>query len=155
GNAFYSDWPLNPPLEAPLTGRMCIHYFFMIEEQSSSGWRQVAYEERGQDFVIEDDTGRAFIYMDESTVAMHRKIVDHADILNSPPPRVKELMVKYDLHRIDQLRFTERTLAKGDLVAVLGIAKWEQRPLNQDSAPEKMLGLHQTADGPAIVSDER
>ncbi len=61
-------------LAGPLTGRRCVYYLAIVEEQRSTGrssyWRTIASETRGVPFMIDDGTGRAIIDPTGAEVAL-------------------------------------------------------------------------------------
>jgi hypothetical protein len=65
---------LGEQLQGPLTGRPCVYYIAMVEEQRSTGrsthWRTVAQETRGVPFILEDGTGRAIVDPNGAQVAL-------------------------------------------------------------------------------------
>ena len=50
---------LNAPLLAPMSGRPCACYLVIVEENRSGSWVTIFRDSRGEDFLIEDGTGRA------------------------------------------------------------------------------------------------
>lgn len=56
---------INEPLISPLAHRKCVHYYILVEKQSSSGesttWVEIIEEEVSQKFLIREDDVYAYI----------------------------------------------------------------------------------------------
>jgi hypothetical protein len=127
-------------IEAPLTGRACVHYDLEIVEESRGtgapglGVRRGyglhitpgrLHEVRGVTFTIEDDTGRALI--DPAGAEIHPVAIAREMTIGDPTVRQRALLVQHHMHA-RQNRFREGVLAIGDRVAVIGTAVREPDP---------------------------
>jgi len=118
-------------LIAPFTGRPCVHYRYLVEEEIRSGrrrrWRTVA---RGSSeawpFSLEDDTGRVLVDPQGATVDLAR---DYRAI--DPPGTgpagafLEEQGIRTTglLGLRKRLRLSEWHIAPGETVYVLGVAR--------------------------------
>lgn len=98
-------------LTAPLSGRPCVYYELTVQRRMGRGkasrWVPIAREERWQDFLLQDETGRALVRVDSPTII---SCSQKQPTLGEGP----------------KLRYQERRLEAGEVVAVMGRGTWER-----------------------------
>jgi E3 Ubiquitin ligase len=129
-------------LEAPLTGRACVHYEVEIDGErsamyaptyrargpfgaGSSGRGGVVREVRSVPFAIEDETGRALI--DPGHARFTIAISERSMTLAAPTARQQALLRSHGMYGRENL-FREAILEVGTRVAVIGTAVREPDP---------------------------
>ena len=124
-----------PPLTAPLSGRKCAYYHVLVEQQVNTGksshYKKVIEEEVAGQFGIRD--GRSCARIDTSQVESY--IVDDAKyssgIFNDPTEVLEQYLSAHNLKSEDfmgfnkSMRYKEGILEEGELISVLGKAKWK------------------------------
>jgi len=119
------------PLEAPLSGRKCAFYALRVEVHSAAkGWLPLILEEAGEDFWIEDDTGKILVRAaGGQIVAVHDASLHSAALSDKRAVNVDAVLAKHGHTRhgaeLDephqQFRFFEGVLEEGEIVAARGI----------------------------------
>ena len=111
------------PLDAPLSGRPCAYYRVSAEQslaaiEASDRPFQPLVVERGVDFLLVDESGKALVRMDGAVVAVTRdqeygeRGVDHS--------KQEALLASAGRELAFGLQFTEGVLEPGERIAVLG-----------------------------------
>lgn len=118
------------PLVSPFSGRPCTYWSVTVKRLELT----LIHEERGLDFQVTDDTGKAFVRVAGATVL----VADAARIQRGPfvpnDPRAREFITREarSIHphftAFGGMTFEESVIGEGDLVAVGGPASWEPDP---------------------------
>jgi hypothetical protein len=161
---------LSPPLEAPLTGRPCTYFCVVVEERVLSGretqWQQVLREERGQDFELDDGSGRALVEIRGAEVAIVSDAKFRTGVSDDPTPRMQAFFEHHRMHRrkgftLRKLRrFREGVLEDGEQVAASGQVSLEvpERAGDADdgyrSAPARQPVLRSKVSVRLLVTDD-
>ncbi len=107
------------PMIAPLSQRPCAYYKVVVEKVHLLNWERIAYEARGQSFLIEDDSGRALVDPEPALVEVdydrHLEIDGRARL----PQAVVELLRRFNVVG-EPLIVREGVLAIGEVISVHG-----------------------------------
>ena len=131
--------PPAEPLEAPISGRPCVCWDVVAEERGASSntawvWFQIFRDRGGTDFVVEDGTGRALVRTSELRTALRSDASLRSWAGREVPPEVEEYLASRDLFAsgvaadTTPRRFREGVVEPGEIVTVLGLARWEPDP---------------------------
>lgn len=159
---------LGEQLQGPLTGRRCVYYIAMVEEQRSTGrstyWRTVAQESRGVPFVLEDGTGRAIVDPNGAQVALDFDGNSKSGTFNNADPVQEQFLARHGQKSQGwvfnkTLRYREAMIEVGETVAVLGSGIREPDPTAAPEAayrgaPPTRLRLTSSPRFPLIISDD-
>lgn len=159
---------LGEQLAGPLTGRPCVYYIAMVEEQRSTGrstyWRTVASETRGVPFMIEDGTGRAIIDPTGAQVALNFDGNSKSGTFNNADPVQEAFLARHGQKSQGwvfnkTLRYREAMIEIGETIAVLGSGTREPDPQAAPEAayrgaPPTRLRLTSSPRFPLIISDD-
>ena len=109
------------PLVAPLSQRPCAYYKLVVERQHPipQPTERIAYQARGQSFMIEDDSGRALVDPDLALVEVDYDRQLEVDGRGRLPQSVVELLRRLDVVG-EAVVVKEGVLAIGEVVAVHG-----------------------------------
>lgn len=120
---------IEPVLNAPLTGRACVHYDLQVEKQASKNrMERVIGETKSVPFAVEDDSGVATV---EVTSFQATVELDRDETPREPTAAQLKLL---QAHKLDdrsafglrkQLTFREGVLEAGERVVVMGRARWD------------------------------
>jgi hypothetical protein len=160
--------PLGEQLQGPLTGRACVYYIAMVEEQRSTGrstyWRTVASETRGVAFLLEDGTGRAIIDPNGAQVALNFDGNSKSGTFNAADPVQEAFLARHGQKSQGwvfnkTLRYREAMIEVGETIAVLGSGTREPDPhaapeAAYRGAPPTRLRLTSSPRFPLIISDD-
>lgn len=153
------------PLTAPLSGRTCAYYHVLVEQRVSSGksshWKTIIEEEVSGSFGIRD--GDYCARIDGNMVKSH--IVDDRKYKSGFMNDASEVLEQYlSDHGHDSknflgmnksIRYREGVLEEGELIAVLGKARWEKAESGQWSdSYGKVLVIGPTDKEPVYLSDD-
>jgi hypothetical protein len=159
---------LGEQLQGPLTGRACVYYVAMVEEQRSTGrstyWRTVAQETRGVPFMLEDGTGRAIVDPNGAQVALDFDGNSKSGTFNNADPVQEQFLAKHGQKSEGwvfnkTLRYREAMIEIGETIAVLGSGTREPDPnaapeAAYRGAPATRLRLTSSPRFPLIISDD-
>ena len=108
-------------LVSPLSQRPCAYYKLVVERQrpQPEPRERIAYQARGQSFVIEDESGRALVDPDLALVEVDYDRQLEIDGRNRLPQSVVELLRRLDVVG-ENVIVREGVLAIGEIVAVHG-----------------------------------
>ena len=108
-------------LVAPLSQRPCAYYKLVVERvhPPPAPWERIAFQARGQSFVIEDDSGRALVDPDLALVEVDYDRQVEIDNRARLPQSVAELLRRLDVVG-ENVVVREGVLAIGETVAVHG-----------------------------------
>jgi hypothetical protein len=153
------------PLTAPLSGRTCAYYHVLVEQRVSSGksshWKTIIEEEVSGSFGIRD--GDYCARIDSNKVKSH--IVDDRKYSSGFMNDASEVLEQYlSDHGHDSknflgmnksIRYREGVLEEGELITVLGKARWEKAESGQWSdSYGKVLVIGPTDKEPVYLSDD-
>lgn len=155
-------------LAGPLTGRTCVYYIAIVEEQRSTGrssyWRTVASETRGVPFMIEDGTGRAIIDPNGAQVALDFDGNSKSGTFNKADPVQEAFLARHGQNSEGwvfnkTLRYREAMIEIGETISVLGSGTREPDPhaapeAAYRGAPPTRLRLTSSPRFPLIISDD-
>jgi len=159
---------LGEQLAGPLTGRRCLYYIAMVEEQRSTGrstyWRTIASETRGVPFVLEDGTGRAIVDPNGAQVALDFDGNSKSGTFNAADPVQEQFLARHGQKSQGwvfnkTLRYREAMIEVGETIAVLGSGVREPDPnaapeAAYRGAPATRLRLTSSPRFPLIISDD-
>jgi hypothetical protein len=155
---------LERSLTAPLTGRACVYYLIIVEEEDGRrGWRESFTEHNGVAFAIEDLSGRAIIEPANASVALP---FDHQEEIRAPdratPEQVALLARRpYSISdRFGRLRVWEAVIAIDDRVTVVGAGTREPDQASPEetgyrSPPAMWLHVAGSMSAPLSISSHR
>jgi hypothetical protein len=160
--------PIGPLLKGPLSSRPCVYYEVIVEEYKSSGksgsWIQVIREADGTDFLIQDQTGKALVRAGEMKVLTVKDHERESGTFNDATQHLEAFLAKYGRSSKGwifnkNIRYKEGIFAPGELITVLGAARWEQDPDPTEAGTgyrdvPKRLVLGALREGPLLASDE-
>ncbi|HVV85183.1 MAG TPA: hypothetical protein VHE35_19110 [Kofleriaceae bacterium] len=108
-------------LISPLSQRPCAYYKLVVERQhpQPEPLERIAYQARGESFVIEDESGRALVDPDLALVEVDYDRQVHVDGRGRLPQSVVELLRRLDVVG-ENVIVREGVLAIGEIVAVHG-----------------------------------
>ncbi|MEZ4336868.1 MAG: hypothetical protein R3B82_09595 [Sandaracinaceae bacterium] len=162
---------VDAPLIAPLSGRPCAYWRIVVEEKRRRGkhsyWQTLVDEEEGTDFLLLDDTGKAKVQVSYASAVLHGDAEGGSGFLNEPTPELDSFLSARG-HSTQgwifnkTIRFREGVAEPNELVAVVGMGKWERDPEEAAMAGEgyreavmpKRLVLSAPSEGPLLLSDE-
>ncbi len=159
---------LGEELKGPLTGRRCVYYIALVEEQRSTGrssyWRTIASETRGVPFMLEDGTGRAIVDPNGAQVALDFDGNSKSGTFNQADPVQEQFLAKHGQKSEGwvfnkTLRYREAMIEVGETIAVLGSGTREPDPnaapeAAYRGAPPTRLRLTSSSKFPLIISDD-
>lgn len=145
------------PLEAPLSGRRCAFYAVRVEVHTEGkGWMPLILEEKGEDFWIEDDTGKLLVRAaGGKIVAVHDASLHSAALSDKRAVNVDAFLARHG-HKRDganldephkQFRFFEGVLEEGEVVTARGVG------VLAGGADAGALELHAPRHGHVLVSE--
>lgn len=153
------------PLEAPLSKRPCAYWEVAVREGPIGSFRAVARRHQGTRAVIEDGSGRAVIDLGAARVAVHRDHAASSNALAGPDEGMRRWLSDVGLlaslprgFDLTSLEASEGVIAAGEVVTVLGRARWEVDPDEAPSLrgpPPRRLCLEPDDEGELLVTDER
>jgi hypothetical protein len=160
--------PTYQTLVGPLTGRPCVYYIAVVEEQRSTGrssyWATVISETAGVPFMIEDDTGRALIDPSGAQVALDFDGRSSSGTFRDADPVQEAFLVKHGKSSTGwvfnkSLRYREAMIEVGEMIAVLGSGVREPDPdappeAAYRGAPATRLRLTSSPRFPLVISDD-
>ncbi len=155
-------------LAGPLTGRPCVYYIAIVEEQRSTGrssyWRTVATETRGVPFMIEDGTGRAIVDPNGAQVALDFDGNSKSGTFNKADPIQEAFLARHGQKSEGwvfnkTLRYREAMIEIGEKISILGSGTREPDPhaapeAAYRGAPATRLRLTSSPRFPLIISDD-
>ncbi len=155
-------------LAGPLTGRPCVYYIAIVEEQRSTGrssyWRKVATETRGVPFMIEDGTGRAIVDPNGAQVALDFDGNSRSGTFNKADPIQEAFLARHGQNSEGwvfnkTLRYREAMIEIGEKISILGSGTREPDPhaapeAAYRGAPATRLRLTSSPRFPLIISDD-
>lgn len=152
--------PVADMIQAPLTGRYCVHYVAVVEERhkgkNSTYWSEVAREVKGVDFEVQDVTGEIHVQSQGLQAAItldkHTKSGSFDDATEAEQKflaRMNESSTGL-LGFNRTLRYTEGALEAGEEITVLGQARYRDLP-----GGGRVLILGPTPHGSAMATDDR
>ena len=159
---------LDEMLDAPLTGRRCVYFIAIVEEQRSTGkssyWKTIIKETRGVLFMLEDDSGRALVDAKSARIAIDFDGKSKSGTFDDPTPVERAFLERHGqkgegwiFNRT--LRYREAVIADGETIAVLGAGTREPDPDAPPieayrGEPQTRLRLTSSAKYPLVISDD-
>lgn len=137
------------PLQAPLSGRTCSHYYVHIEEKGSDSWTTCMEEEKSGNVVLQDGDYYALIKHAnlKSYIVQDQKY--SSGTFNDATPLLERYLKKHGhdtkglLGFNKQLRYSEGILEEGERVTVAGLGEWKQaEDLGLPESYGKVLVMH-------------
>ncbi|MBX3274002.1 MAG: hypothetical protein KF729_27300 [Sandaracinaceae bacterium] len=158
-------------IAAPLSGRPCVYYRVVVEEQrrrgKSSYWATLVDEERGVEFLVEDGAGVARVPVGHVQAVLEGDARGNSGFLRDPTPELEAFLAARGHATTGwvfnkTIRYREGVAEPGERVAVVGTGRWERDPEASAKAGEgyreatmpKRLVLEAPSDGPLLLSDE-
>ncbi|HEY5922885.1 MAG TPA: GIDE domain-containing protein [Kofleriaceae bacterium] len=159
---------LDEMLEAPLSGRRCVYFVAIVEEQRSTGkssyWKTIIKETRGVLFMLEDDSGRALVDATAARIAIDFDGKSKSGTFDDPTPVERAFLDRHGqkgegwiFNRT--LRYREAVIADGETIAVLGAGTREPDPDAPPAEayrgePPTRLRLTSSPKYPLVISDD-
>jgi hypothetical protein len=157
------------PMRSPAGGRECVFFDTAIEEERAretpqghrdEGWCEIGRETKAIDFLLEDETGCAFVRAAAWLVVPSiRTVAVDASPRDGARPELTAFLERRRLLRPgatvapQRLRFREGVLAPGDRIELVGRTRWELDPTPTSyRARLKRLIVVVPPDGPLIAS---
>lgn len=128
---------VDAPLFAPLSGRACAYWRVLVEEKKSSGknsyWKKMVDEHEGVDFRLRDATGLALVESTHVNAVLESDAAGGSHFLSDPTPELEAFLAErgHDTKGWffnKTIRYREGAAEPGEVVAVVGDAKWERDP---------------------------
>lgn len=120
-------------LQAPLSGRPCVHYLLVVEEYRSSGksgrWVEVIREEVSVDFLLRDASGAARVRMGGARVDIARDRSARSGTFDDATPIEAAILERHNIDKTTffgfnrKHRYHEGVLELDENVTVLGVAQ--------------------------------
>jgi len=110
---------------APLTGRRCVYYVAIVEEDTGDDdWHECARETGGVSFAIDDGTGRAIVDLTDARVDVDLDRETDSGGLDHPTAAERDFLRR---HRVEhtgrlfhkKLRYREGVFAVGERIAIM------------------------------------
>jgi hypothetical protein len=153
--------PHHTTLRAPMTGRRCMWFRLLVEEERSdvfnrSDWFTVVDEEEGIDFLLEDASGIARVAVRDAEAALVRDRNNRTKRFRGMPQELQAFLSKrgipmegsFGLTR--KMRYSESALEPGELAAVLGSVRFE--PVSDQAGATKTGGYRKRAERAVLES---
>ncbi len=129
-------------MEAPLSGRICVCYQLIVEEESSSTdsdgnstttWSEVLREVRGVPFIVHDGTGRALIDPTGARITLHQDHDTSSGTFDPASPREEAILARHGQKSSGwvfnrALRYQEGVIVAGETIAAAGHGVREPDP---------------------------
>jgi hypothetical protein len=160
---------------APLSGRPCAYWRVVVEERRSSGdnhysWETIIDEHGGVDFFLRDGEDEALVKTSCVQAVLNEDGRFWSGSSDDADPQVEASLEAFVATRFSRLffmfpkrlRYREGVVEPGELVAAVGVGRWEHTPDEQARAgvgyrearlPERLV-LDAPAEGPLLLSDE-
>lgn len=119
--------PLGPVLEAPLSGRPCVYYAVTIRARHRQRNRELAWEDRAVNFVLEARGQRVVIEPSHAKVSARYDFASTSKAAFDADPRQRGLLerhrlVQRDWFWTDWMRYEEAVIAVDQAITVMGAA---------------------------------
>lgn len=137
-----SNAPLEPLMQAPLTGRGCVAYSLKVMYvESHRRWVHAFDQHVTTDFLLRDDRAEARVRGQQASLALVHHYVTQTQYC---PARLQPLVVSRGFSQVpaSEWYFRETVLLPGDQIVVAGIGKRELDP--KASAPQGYRGPAKT-----------
>lgn len=123
---------VNAPLEAPLSGRACCHYYVRIEEKGKDSYSVSIEEEITGTVVIQDGEHFALIKSGvlDSYIVQDRKY--SSGTFTDTTPRLEAFLNDHGHNSVNyfgfnkSIRYNEGILEEGERVTVAGLGEWKR-----------------------------
>jgi hypothetical protein len=161
--------PVAPPILAPLSGKPCAFYEVVVEEWRRTGrsgsYVRVIHETNGQDFLLEDATGRAFVRIAGAQTVVVRDGKFKSGTFNDASPTLQTFLDKHGRKSTGLLgfnkgmRYYEGVFEPGETVTVVGVAAREHDPdpaagfAGYREQPTRVI-MARAGEQPLLVSDD-
>jgi hypothetical protein len=159
--------PIGEPLEAPLSGRACVAWEVVVEENTggkNSHWVERIHEREARDFLLDDGAGLAHVRTRDMKMVATVDSEQRSGFMNDPTPALRAFLeargfAPEGMLFNKSLRYREGVFEPGERVAVLGSVTMEDDPTREQggdgyrSAPKRAC-LQAPANGFLLASDE-
>ncbi|MEZ4340874.1 MAG: hypothetical protein R3B82_29985 [Sandaracinaceae bacterium] len=143
-------------LIAPVSRHRCVAYYVFAEARYATtrnkGWAPAIRERQIVAPIVVDDTGRAFVEVDDVEVVVVKDV--HRDVGAGADPHVDALMRAHgrDPHKV---RLREGSIDVGERVAIVGLARWRVDLVAHGyRGRSEVLELVAPPEHPLILSDD-
>lgn len=158
-------------VSAPLSGRACAYWRIVVEEQRGGGknrhWVTIIDEHDGVDFLLESGDDRVLVKTSYVQCVLEKDGKFSSGFLNDASPELEAFLserghTSQGLVFNKGMRYREGVVEPGELVAVVGVGRWERDPDESASAgagyrdahvPQRLV-MDAPEDGPLLLSDE-
>lgn len=157
-----------PILHGPLTGRPCLMYIVIVEQQVSNGkstsWKEIIRESRAVTFLLTDATGKALVIPTEAKTVLDFDRETKSGTFDPAEP-VEEAFLSKHGHTSKGwlfnkgLRYREAVIDIGETISILGMGVREPDPEGTPadgyrSAPPTRMRFTSSAKYPLVISDD-
>ena len=159
------------PVLAPLSGRPCAYWRVVVERNEGGGrnstWRKLVDESDGVDFALLDETGKAWVRTLHVSAVLDGDARGGSGFLQDPTPELRAFLHErgHDTQGLffnRTIRFREGVAEPGEVVAVVGVGRWERDPDEEaragagyrDAVTPKRLVVDAPEAGPLLLSDQ-
>ncbi len=153
---------IGKPLIAPLSGRQCVYYHVLVEENTGKdNWKTLIEEEIAGNVIIKDGNHYAVV----ETGMVKSYLVDDkkykSGFLNDATETLTEYLLKHNCKSIGffgmnkTIRYKEGILEEGEIIAVAGKGTWKRRSEIKLEIPiERILVIGPDGQIPVYFSDD-
>ena len=148
-------------LEAPLSGRKCVYYFFKIEAQRNKSTETLVYEEYMGDLVITDGKDYALIQSSNVKAFLVPDRNCSSGPFDKPTPKMEQVIKKYKIDPENliglnrNLKYEEGILAENEECIVSGMGRWEPASKYNLNVPaQRILVMSIHPDDGLLLSDD-
>ncbi len=147
-------YAINEPLLSPFGKTACVYYQIEVQREKSDGeglitWKSILKDEESQDFILEADSEKAIVTMQNSKKTTHiiREVKYTSGTFNSPPKFIDEYLKSRNKKSTNllgfnkTLRYVEGVIEIGKDITVLGIGNWKESDHKFDHYSSKNLYL--------------
>jgi hypothetical protein len=153
-------------VEAPLTGRRCVYYVAVVEEEISDSWHERATESGGVCFTIDDGTGRAIVDPAGARIDIDLDRGTASGTLDDPTAKERAFLERHRLEATGwvfnkKLRYREGVFEVGEPIAIMCRPVREPEPAVSSreagyrDAPPTRLRIGGSSRYPILLSDSR
>ena len=131
GKALHTEETMN----APLSGRECIYYRVKVEREGRRSSYAIVDDEKGNDFFLEVNGEQVIVRLsglnNHVKVRLNKDHFTESGYMNDASMKVNNFLKRYGKSSTTlfgtnkTLRYEEGIISLGEMVAVMGVAKWK------------------------------
>jgi hypothetical protein len=157
------------PLKAPASGRPCVCWEIVVEEEQptteATTWQEIVRDEEAQPFMLDDGTGRALVEARYPQLSLKKDGRYRSIAFDGAAPRLREFLESRGKPSVTVfgqskgMRFLEGVIEAGETVSVFGQVRLEPDPDGGggDGGYRKAatrVVIEATGDGAILISDD-